>query len=111
MARPEETAASIVWPESTKDDKPLYANAIMVNHTPWDFAIHFTHVIIPARAPVGSSGTVEIEGKSVASISFPVTLVRGFIEALQTNLDRYEEKFGKIEIPKGVKKENGNGSA
>jgi hypothetical protein len=110
MAEPEakQTTVKIVWPELTDDDKPSYANGIMVNHTPWDFTIFFSQVVLP---PAPAGGTMEVKGKRVATITFPVTLVRGLIDALQTNLDLYEEQYGKIEIPKGRRESGGNGQA
>ena len=102
MAREEKKTArgKIVYPEVTEEERPLYGNAILVNHTPWDFALHFSHVVAPVAAKPAPSGEVEVKAKKVAVISIPATLVRGLIAALQTNLDRYERVYGKIEIPR-----------
>ena len=100
-------AVKIVYPE-LGEDKPLYANAIHINHTPWDFALHFSQVIVPTTPPTGRH--VEITAKPVAVISIPVTLVRGLIKALETNLDIYENSYGKVEIPREAKGKGGNGS-
>lgn len=102
MAKEEKQAAKakIVYPEVTEEERPLYANAILVNHTPWDFALHFSHVVTPIAAKPASSGEVEVKAKKVAVISIPATLVRGLLDALQTSLDRYEKVYGKIDIPK-----------
>jgi hypothetical protein len=105
----EPRTARIVYPEPQEEDKPLYANALLVNHTPWDFALHFSTLIAPTRAPTGQN--LEIKGSAVAVINIPVTLVRGLITALETNMAAYEKSYGKIEIPKGTKVINGNGSA
>ncbi len=92
--------AKIVYPEIAEEDRPLYANGILVNHTPWDFAIHFSHVVAPVIAQPNAAGQIEIKAKKVTVISIPATLVRGLISALQTNLERYEKTYGKIETPK-----------
>ena len=102
MAREEKKTATgkIVYPEVTEEERPLYANAILVNHTPWDFSLHFSHVVTPIAAKAAPSGQEEVKAKKVAVISIPATLVRGLLNALQTNLDQYERVYGKIEIPK-----------
>jgi len=99
MAEPQkEVTAAIVWPEISEEDKPVYANGVVVNHTPWDFALYFSQVLTPINP--SKATPLEIKAKKVAIISFPVTLVRGLITALETNLTRYEELYGKVEIPK-----------
>lgn len=100
--------ARIVYPEIREEDKPLYANAIQINHTPWDFALHFAQLIVPTALHKGRP--LEIKGKSVAVINIPVTLVRGLIKALEINLEGYEKSYGKVEIPRERKGSNGNGS-
>jgi len=94
----------VTYPELEEEDKPLYSNAILVNNTPWDFALHFSHLVLPVVSPAESSGEVEVKGKKVVVISIPATLVRGLIRALQTNLELYEKAYGKIEIPKEQEK-------
>lgn len=103
MAKEERKPAKgkIIYPEVTEEDKPLYANAVLVNHTPWDFAMHFGHIVPPVAAKAGPAGEVEVKAKKIAVVSIPAPLVRGLISALQTNLERYEKAYGKIEIPKG----------
>jgi hypothetical protein len=93
-------SAKIIYPEVTEEDKPLYSNAILVNHTPWDFALHFCNVSTPIAPGVVPPAGLEIKAKKVAIINIPAPLVKGLINALQTNLARYEERYGKIEIPK-----------
>lgn len=95
------TRGKIVYPEATEEDRPLYANTVLVNHTPWDFALHFGHVVTPVAAKPSPAGEIEVKAKKVAVVNIPAPLVRGIITALQTNLERYEKAYGKIEIPKG----------
>jgi hypothetical protein len=92
--------AKITYPEVTEEDKFFYSNAISINHTPWDFAMHFAYVVMPQIPQPSSAGKLEIKAKRVAVVNIPATLVRGLIRALETNLERYEGVYGKIEMPK-----------
>lgn len=94
-----EGKVEIVYPDLAEGEASLYANAVVINHSPWDFALYFSRVVMPLR-PTIESGKLKIQAQQVATINVPVTLIRGLIRALQTNLDRYEQDYGKIEIPK-----------
>jgi len=94
------TVATIVYPDITPEDKTLYANVILVNHTPWDFALHFDRIVSPVNKPETEDDQVKIAATKVATIHIPITLVRGLIEALQTNLEHYESQYGEVTIPK-----------
>jgi hypothetical protein len=94
----EEHVARIVYPEIKEDDSVLYANSFQVNHTPWDFALHFGQVVVPTRP----SGT-DIKARGVAVINVPVPLIKGLIKALEINVAAYEKSYGAIAMPtKGV---------
>jgi hypothetical protein len=88
----------IHYPDVTEEDRLLYANAVLVNHTPWDFALHFDYLVMPVAMPPDQD--VELHARKVAVINIPATLMRGLIEALQSNLEHYESQYGKIDIPK-----------
>lgn len=92
--------AKIVYPEVSPDEKVLYSNVILVNHTPWDFALHFSRISFPVNKPEVTDDAVEIPATQVATVHVPVTLIRGLIEALQTNLSLYEDHYGEVTIPK-----------
>lgn len=94
----------IVYSEALDEGRVLYANVITVNHTPWDFALHFYNLVVPVRTDEPEE-PVDLTAKKTAVVSIPVTLVRGLIEALQTNLERYEQSYGKVEIPKSTEGE------
>ncbi len=94
------TTARVVLSNVPEDEKLLYANVIHINHTPWDFALHFHKMVVPVQAPGSSDSVVDVQAGKVATIVIPVTLVRGLISALQSQLDAYENSYGKIEIPK-----------
>jgi hypothetical protein len=98
--------AALVYPPVTEEDKPVYANYVAVSHTPWDFAVHFGTVVMPA-APVASgqkSGTVEIPVRKVQTVNLPIPLIKGFIKALQTQVEKYEQSYGEIKNPTKVTK-------
>ncbi len=103
----QEHTAKIVYPQLKEDEPVLYSNAIQVNHTPWDFALHFSQLVVPTSV----TADVEVKARSVAVINIPVTLVRGLITALETNVTLYEKVHGKIDIPRKEEKSDGNGSA
>ncbi len=98
LETPEEHTAEIVYPEMLEDERPLYSNSFLVNHSPWDFALHFNYVATPIKPPKDST-PITIQARRVAVIAIPPTLIRGLITALQTNLKRYEEHYGEITIP------------
>jgi len=77
------------------DEMPdrTYANFMQVNHTAWDFTLHFGHMVIPTEVP---EKTRDLEVKLVARITVPATLIRSIITALQTNLEVFEKAFGPI---------------
>jgi uncharacterized protein DUF3467 len=91
--------ARLVYPEVTEEDSTVYANYLLVNHTPWDFALHFGSVTTPL-APKSSGGEIEMPVKKVVTVKLPVTLIRGVIDALKTNLELYEKQHGEVKIPK-----------
>ena len=94
-----EAVARIILPEFTGEDKSIYANHVIVNHTPWDFALHFGSVLTPLKPKLNDAGEVEIEVKKLLTINIPSTLIKGLINALQTSLDRYEKQYGKVKTP------------
>lgn len=91
--------ARVVFPEMTGDEKPLYANAMAVNHSPWDFALHFGWIGLPHKPPAHEGEVIDVPARRVALINIPPALVRGIITALQENLETYERLYGKINNP------------
>ncbi len=76
-----------------KGPEPIYANYVLVNHTPWDFMFHFGNFFIPPEVPK-EPAEYEFEVKSVARITVPTTLIKGIVRALQTNIETYESIHG-----------------
>lgn len=94
----------ILFPDAS-EERPLYANLLNVNHTPWDLTLHFAHVVLPNPSPLlDQEDSMAVKGKSVAVISIPPSLTRSLIAALQTTLESYERLYGKVEIPREAEK-------
>jgi len=76
--------------------RPIYANVVNVNHTPWDFRLAFALVRSPLPgAEAAAVETVgEITPEVVADIMIPANLMAGFMTALKQNFDRYLESYG-----------------
>lgn len=76
--------------------RPIYANFLNVNHTPWDFRLVFALV----RAPMPGTETQEAEQaeavhpQAVAEVVIPANLMHGVISALKTTFDSYIEQHG-----------------
>jgi len=77
--------------------RPIYANYVNVNSTPWDFRLTFAVLKTPmpgteleqAQRTGGS-----IEPEAVADLIIPANLVHGLITALRTTFDQYIERYG-----------------
>ena len=94
----EPTRARIVHPELTDEDPVFYSNSVLVNHTPWDFTLHFGHLVTPGKAPTRGP-EVEVTARRVATLTIPRSLMPALIRALQENLSRSEDTYGKIQTP------------
>lgn len=82
-------------------DKPvplLYSNFVQVNHTPWDFTLHFGNFSVPPEKPTLPKGATEVqlEVKAVARITVSTGLIKMLLKALQENIARYESTYGTI---------------
>ena len=71
----------------------IYANFMNINHTKWDFTLHFGHFIIPT---VIKEEEQSLEAKAVARITLPVNLIKGVVRALNENIATYEKNHGII---------------
>lgn len=76
--------------------RPIYANYVNVNHTPWDFRLTFGVLKSPMPGTevdqAQQAGAVEPE--AVADLILPANLMHGLIGALQQGFDRYIEQYG-----------------
>lgn len=80
--------------ESDADVFSCYANDLLVNHTPWDFQLTFSEFY---KKPTGGSRDMTIVPRVRVAISPPH--IRAVIEALESNLAKYERKFGPVNKP------------
>jgi hypothetical protein len=74
-----------------------YANIVSVWHTPHEFTLDFSvsgQVVAPepGEAPI-------IPCDVVARIKIAPSLIFDLLQALNTNMTRYEERFGEIQRP------------
>lgn len=76
-----------------KGPPSIYANFMNVNHTQWDFTLHFGHVVLPTLIKEEEQ---YLEAKAVARITIPVNLIKGVVRALNENIARYEKNHGTI---------------
>lgn len=66
-----------------------YANFLVVSHSPHEFTLDFCQLL-----PSGEQGKVNAE--VVSRVRIPPTLVGRVLNALNTNLSGYEERFGQV---------------
>ena len=76
--------------------KPLYANYVSVNHTPWDFRLTFSVVKAPVPGPEREEAERQatLLGEAVADLMIPASLMHGLISALTSNFDTYIKQYG-----------------
>jgi hypothetical protein len=66
-----------------------YANFLVVGHSPHEFTLDFCQIM-----PGGEQGKVKAE--VVSRIKIAPTMVGKIIQALNTNMTNYEDKFGMV---------------
>ncbi|KPJ57068.1 hypothetical protein AMJ49_02850 [Parcubacteria bacterium DG_74_2] len=74
-----------------EDLKGFYSNLMQISHTREEFCLDFFNVIPP-------------QGVLVARIMVNSSHLKRIIFALQENMKKYEEKFGKVELVKEPEK-------
>ena len=76
--------------------RPIYANYVNVNHTPWDFRLTFGVLKSPMPGTevdqAQEAGAVEPE--AVADLILPANLMHGLIGALRQAFDQYIAQYG-----------------
>ena len=74
--------------EQPKDLTATYANLVMISHSPQEYIFDFIQMLPPhARA--------KVEERIVMS----PTHAKLFLRALQDNIEKYEARFGEINVP------------
>lgn len=89
----------------------VYANLLVVWHTPNDFTLDFICTDIPR--PNGEGGTV-VPANVVSRVKVPVSVIFRIAQAIAQNVDQYEKNVGPItphpsEGPIFPPEEGGNG--
>jgi hypothetical protein len=69
----------------------VYANYMIVQHTPYEFQVHFAY-IMPSQ-----EGSDAIEADVVAKVNIPTELMPGMIRALEENFQKFRENVKKTE--------------
>lgn len=89
----------IVWPDESLWPQGGYANAVMVNHTPWDFTLRLGLIVLPAIPPGGavSAEAVQTMATPIAQVTMPPQALRQLALVLQEQLARYTAAYGNIE--------------
>ncbi len=66
-----------------------YSNFLLVSHSPHEFTLDFCQL-----QPSGEAGKVNAE--VVSRVRIPPTMVGRVLNALNTNLSNYEDRFGQV---------------
>jgi hypothetical protein len=77
----------VVVPDAVKHGE--YANFLVVSHSPHEFTLDFCQLL-----PAGEQGKVNAE--VVSRVRIAPTMVARVLNALNTNLSGYEDRFGQV---------------
>ena len=77
----------VVVPDDAKYG--VYANFLVVSHSPHEFTLDFCQLL-----PAGEAGKVNAE--VISRVRIAPTMVGRVLNALNTNLANYEERFGQV---------------
>lgn len=89
----------VVWPEESLWPQGGYANAVMVNHTPWDFTLRLGLIVLPSVAPDAPDleEGLQVTATPIAQVTMPPQALRQLALVLQEQLVRYTATYGNIE--------------
>ncbi|OQB28016.1 MAG: hypothetical protein BWY10_00820 [Chloroflexi bacterium ADurb.Bin180] len=83
----------IEW-SGIEDLTTSFATNVVITHTESEFFITFFELVPPML--VGASASVDeiksVRAKAVARVAVPAGRMEGFVQAMQENLQRYQEK-------------------
>jgi hypothetical protein len=85
--QPQNKQVQVVVPDDVKHGE--YANFLVVSHSPHEFTLDFCQLL-----PSGESGKVNAE--VVSRVRIAPTMVARVLNALNTNLSGYEDRFGQV---------------
>jgi hypothetical protein len=89
---PPESALRLVTPPDG-DAPTVYSNFVQVTFTPLDFTFHFGRYAIPAFTEP-PPGEIQVPVQAVGKVTVPLSLVRGIMRVLQSQIDGWETTFG-----------------
>ena len=72
----------------------LYANFIQTTSTPHDLTLHLGWYTIPPFVERPEGDNVRVPVQPILKVAIPLSLVTGLIQALQGQLQAWEENFG-----------------
>ena len=84
---PSKQQVQVVVPDDQKYG--AYANFLVVSHSPHEFTLDFCQLL-----PSGEQGKVNAE--VVSRVRVAPTMVGRVLNALNTNLSNYEDRFGQV---------------
>ncbi len=84
---PSKQQVQVVVPDDAKYGD--YANFLVVSHSPHEFTLDFCQLL-----PSGEQGKLNAE--VVSRVRIAPTMVGRVLNALNTNLSNYEERFGQV---------------
>jgi hypothetical protein len=85
--QPQNKQVQVVVPDDVKHGE--YANFLVVSHSPHEFTLDFCQLL-----PSGEQGKVNAE--VVSRVRIAPTMVARVLNALNTNLSGYEDRFGQV---------------
>lgn len=85
--QPRQPQVQVVVPDAVKHGE--YANFLVVSHSPHEFTLDFCQLL-----PTGEQGKVNAE--VVTRVRIAPTMVARVLNALNTNLSNYEDRFGQV---------------
>jgi hypothetical protein len=85
--QPRQQQVQVVVPDDLKHGE--YANFLVVSHSPHEFTLDFCQLL-----PSGEQGKVNAE--VVNRVRIAPTMVARVLNALNTNMSNYEERFGPV---------------
>lgn len=91
MAKKQELRKAELEYELDPDCVSVYANHMLVNHTPYDFCLNFNTIAMPveSREQERLSEENKVVVSIVARVFIPPDIVPQIIEALQTNYEGF----------------------
>ncbi len=84
----------LVAPTDMVGAPSYYSNFVQVGISPYEFTVNFSRITIPlVTEPPTEPIALDAAAQPVASVSIPLNLVRGFIRALEGQVENWETTF------------------